>query len=144
MRISRYIDFNRQSSSNLNESRMSNFSKSKNDISDLFLDISDKYKISEVGVTDWLLTIEGNLKNHFALADTSSTYSGDTQWIFMVYKIDDEMDKQFESDFESFKSRLRRFGFNVNGMVNQVLRMNPVSEITGHVYAFYISKNLRN
>lgn len=80
-------------------------------LADLFLDISDKYKIKKVPQEDWFASYDkGSLQSHFIIKKTEDEYN----WMFRVFisnKYGDADINSIQEDLKLFKQRLVKFGF---------------------------------
>lgn len=153
----------------MNNRLKTRFLDAKNTISDLFLEMSDKYSIIEVTSDKWLKTYgeePGHLLNHFSLSDFGDTHSGDTQFSFNVYvgfNVDTFEDNEwpanhlskeesFKNSFDNFRLNfINKFKFDFDLFKSRLKKFGyliyewsdgtPYS--VGYVYSLVISKNLK-
>lgn len=128
----------------------SKFLSTKRTIEDLFLSISEKYKIEEVDKNEWLSYYDSYINNrgqrvnrhmlsHFVVTtyDTSPLRGS---WRIRVYLKNDESrpnfwrNDEFENDFDKFRTRLEKYGFETENIGDSY-----VEKFTnGYIYEFLI------
>ena len=100
----------------------SKFLNNTNIILDLFLEISEKYKIKKVPSEDWFASYDGDyLQNHFvikAIDEYTPQSNGRVAakcWLFCIYVSTRENDNvaEIEKNIDSFKKRLIQFQFRI-------------------------------